>query len=154
MPGETTGSTVRGGALSQRKTETIETLPNGDFRVRVSLGPFGRHRITIKHCTEAEAEKRRDEITEKGRMLVAAGHGARALSFLRDMGGAPNPAEFRDLASIADGMCKGKIRAAKKPGTGKTFREVGEWWTNRTARKDFPDHVEDVSVAYLDSCAK
>ena len=87
MAREAPGS-IRGGALAQRKSEALEGLPGVGFRARFSLGAFGRHRITIKHCTEREAEKRRDAMTDAGRLLVAAGHGARAKGLIEDMGAA------------------------------------------------------------------
>src|SRR5258708_40190726 len=108
-----TTPTIRGGALAQRKSEALEVLPGVGFRARISLGSFGRYRMVIRHCAEAEAEKRRDTMIETGRLLVAAGHGARAKGILEDMGAAPDAGTFRELVSIAEGACKGKVRQRK-----------------------------------------
>jgi integrase len=51
-------------------------------------------------------------------------------------------------------MCKGKVRAKKTPGTGKTFRQVGEWWTSGQARRDYPRQVKQITKAHADGCAQ
>jgi len=132
----------RGGVLAQRKPEVLERTHEG-FRFRLRLGKLGRHRITIRTQSETSAEKRRDEITDLARTLATAGHAEQALAMAKKAGASPDAETIRELRSIAEGLCNGKLPKRSAEGPKLTFRQVATKWTSGDLHRSHPDHVKD-----------
>jgi integrase len=135
-------TTNHGGILSQRRGERLEPTTDG-FRFRPRFGKLGRHWITICTSNEPLAEKRRDEITDIARMLVAAGHADQAVAMAKKAGSSPDAETIRELHSIAEGLCKGRVPKRKADGATLTFQQVAKKWTSGELHRDHPDHVKD-----------
>ncbi len=123
---------------------------------RIRLGSFGRKRYEITNCSDAEAERRETKMRDVARDMVDAGLAAEAHPILKRMGHAHDETAFQTAVNLAAGLCDGRIpkKSGKASATGKTFEDVGKWWTSGQARRDFPRQVKPITQEHADGCAQ
>jgi integrase len=115
---------------------------------------FGkREPFDLPTCTDrVEAVARATLLSSVARRFkLAKTHEPQAMEALRCIAGASTKA-LTDAVRAAEMLLGGEIPVAGQP-KALTFQQAGEWWTSGGARRDFPDHVEEITQEHRDGSA-
>jgi len=130
--------------MPQPKPQKIRAVPGGhEVRLRYGKGMRGRFVITGAR-DEADARDRAAKLADGSAELAASGHSEHARDLLEKVCAAGDARTFAARLKVLHEVASGRktVAATAPKGSGLTFQQLGERWTNGELARDYPDHVK------------